>query len=572
VDRSSVFIDDQITLIVAAQGIDGEPTLPDISDDFSIVSQSQSRSMTIINRKIESSTTYRYVLQPERVGVLKIAPIRARAGSRTIRTKPIQIEVLGRQAKPGQRFRQHRGAPFEPEQQTEGDQDVFIETSVDKTTVFLGEQVTLKFKLFSRVDLASADYTPPMCTNFWKEDIQGKRSYTTVVRGRRYRVEEITTALFPTNTGVQTIGPGSLACSVDTFFKPMFSFRNLDRQRPRHLKTKPIDITVKALPNGAPASFHGAVGQFSMSSTIDKKSVQLGKPVTLRIRIWGTGNVKTIQQVPKPELENFDIYEPNVKETVDNKKSTISGSKSFEFVMIARKPGLHTIPLVELSFFDLQSSEYRTLKTQPITVEVTGSMSETPATPLGGLLKRTDVRQTGADIDYIKPKMTRFEDFRQDLYTRTSTLLVILLPAVLLLVFCAKDVVVEKVLGDTKVRGAWKKAVRGLARAKSQMDPDAPREFYSQLAKSLIDYVADKFDVPAPGISAMTVGSIIGDSNAGKRAAKLASECMEVCDFYRFSAQKSSRQEMQDVLSKVDEALSILHRVAPKKETEQRSQ
>jgi len=168
--------------------------------------------------------------------------------------------------------------------------------------------------------------------------------------------------------------------------------------------------------------------------------------------------------------------------------------------------------------------------------------------------------------------MTRFEDFRQDLYTRTSTLLVILLPAVLLLVFCAKDVVVEKVLGDTKVRGAWKKAVRGLARAKSQMDPDAPREFYSQLAKSLIDYVADKFDVPAPGISAMTVGSIIGDSNAGKRAAKLASECMEVCDFYRFSAQKSSRQEMQDVLSKVDEALSILHRVAPKKETEQRSQ
>ncbi|HUT04391.1 MAG TPA: BatD family protein [bacterium] len=578
VDRASVFIDDEITLIVAAQGIDGEPDLPDISDDFSIVSQSQSRSMTIINMQIESSTTYRYVLQPERVGVLKIPPIRAKAGSRTIRTKPIQIEVLGRQAKPRQRtqptqpWARNRGAAFEPEQETTADQDIFIETSVDKTTVFLGEQVTLKFKLFTRFNLASADYTPPPCTNFWKEDIQGKKSYTAVVRGRRYRVEEITTALFPTNTGVQTIGPGSLICSVDTFFSPTFSFRNLDRQRPRHLKTKPIDITVKALPNGAPATFHGAVGQFSLSSTIDKRSVQLGKPVTLRIRIWGTGNVKTIQQVPKPELENFDIYEPNVKETVDNKKSTISGSKSFEFVMVARKPGSHTIPPAEFSFFDLQSSKYKTLKTQPIKVEVTGSLSKTPATPLGGLLKRTDVRQTGADIDYIKPKMTRFEDFRQDLYKRTSALLVILLPAVLLLVLCAKDVVVEKVLGDTKVRGAWKKAVRGLARAKSHMDSDAPQEFYSQLAKSLIDYVADKFDVPAPGISAMTVGAIIGDSNAGKHAAKLASECMEVCDFYRFSAQKSSTQEMQDVLSRVEETLSILHRAAPKKETEQRSQ
>lgn len=579
VDKNSVFIDDQVTLVVSAQGIDGEPELPDLSDDFSIVSQSQSRSVTIINMQIESSITYRYVLQPERVGVLKIPPIIARAGSRTLKTKPIQVEVLGRQAKP----RQHRPraqpwlgrhvAPFEPnEQAAAGDRDIFIETSVDKTTVFLGEQITLKFRLFSRANLASADYTPPACTNFWKEDIKGKKTYTTIIRGRRFRVEEITTALFPTNTGVQTIGPASLTCSIDTFFTPMFSFRNFGQQRPRHLRTKPIEITVKPLPKGAPATFHGAVGQFSMSAAVDKRNVQLGKPVTLTIRIWGTGNVKTIQQLPKPNLDDFDIYEPNVKETIDNKKSPIYGSKTFEFVMVARKPGPHTIPPAEFSFFDPQSAKYKTLKTQPIRLEVTGSVSKTPATPLAGLLRRTGVKQTGADIDYIKPKMTHFEDFRQDLYRRTSTLLIVLLPAVLLLVLSAKDLVVAKVLGDTKVRGAWKKAVRGVAKAKSHMNPDAPQEFYSQLAKSLIDYIAKKFEVPAPGISAMTVASIIGDSDAGKRAAKLASECMETCDFYRFSAQKSSVQEMKDVLSKVDEALSIIHRITPRKTTEHHSQ
>jgi len=573
VSKSTLFIDDQITLVVTASGIDGEPVLPDISDDFTVVSESQSRSVTIINMQIESSTTYRYVLQPERVGVLRIPPIRARAGSKTVRTKPIQIEVLEHQSKPkapaGPRSGRQPGAG-EPEPQTAGDEDIFIETEVDRDEMFLGEQLTLTFRLFSRYDLGSADYTAPACTNFWKEDIEGQNRYTTVAGGKRFRVEELTTALFPTKTGLQTIGPASLKCTLDTFFMPGFSFRRRGLQRPRHLETRRIDVTVKPLPEGAPNGFSGTVGQFSISSTVDQKGGKVGKPITLEVRVWGTGNVKTIQQIPKPQLEDFDVYEPNIKESVDRRKSPIRGAKSFEFVMVPKKPGAQVIPSVSFSFFDPSAARYRTVKTRPIELTVTGTASESAEAPLAGLLKRSDVLQTGTDIHYIRPKMTAFEDFRQDLYKRRITLLLVLLPGLVAAGFCIRGVLAQKLLSGDRLRSTRKEAMRGLAKAKPLMNPDAPQDFYSQVAKSLITYVSKRFDVPAPGVSALTVSSLIGDSGDGKRAASLASECIEVCDFYRFSAQKSSSEEMRSVLSKVDEAISILHGIAPKKGGEQR--
>ena len=574
VSKNAIFIDDQITLVVTARGIDGEPVLPDISDDFTIVSQSQSRNVTIVNMQIESSTAHRYVLQPERVGVLRIPPIRARAGSKTLRTKPIQIEVLEHQSKPKApaepRSGPQRGEAGEPEPQTAGDENIFIVTEVDKDEVFLGEQLTLTFRLFSRHDLGSADYTAAACTNFWKEDIEGQNRYTTVVRGRRYRVEELTTALFPTKTGLQSIGPASLECTLDSFFTPGFSFRRRGLGRPRHLKTRPIDVTVKPLPEGAPNGFSGTVGQFSISSTVDQKGVEVGKPITLKIRISGTGNVKTIQQIPTPQVESFDVYEPNIKESVDRGKSPIRGAKLFEFVMVPKKSGSRVIPSLGFSFFDPRAETYRTVRTRPIELTVTGTASESPEAQLAGLLKRTDVLQTGADIHYIRPKMTSFEDFRQDLYKLAMTPILILLPGLVLIGLCVRGIAVQRFLGDAGLRGARKEAIRGLAEARAQMNPDAPQEFYSRVAKSLINYVSKIFDVPAPGVSALTVGALIGDSEDGKRAAVLASECIEVCDFYRFSAQKSSKEEMRSVLSKVDEAISILHQVSPKKGGEQR--
>ncbi|MBN1591944.1 MAG: protein BatD [Candidatus Coatesbacteria bacterium] len=567
VSEKTIFIDDQITLIITAKGIDGEIQLPDMSSDFSIISQSKSQSMTIINMQVEATATYQYILQPEKVGVLSIPPIRAKADDKTVTTKRIQVEVLEHQSRPQAKGpSQGDQDAAGPTPQTAGDETIFIETSADKKEVYLGEQLTMTFRLFSRHDLGSADYTAPTCTNFWKEDIENRRRYATLIKGKRYRVEEISTALFPTKTGELTIGSASLKCTLDTFFSPNFAFGRRGVERPRNLQTQPITINVKPLPDGAPPDFSGAVGQFSISASVEPSELEVGKSATLNVRIWGTGNVKTIQELPKPSIEHLDVYEPNIKESVSRKDSPIRGTKSFEFVLVPNQPGDYVIPAFAFSYFDPETSRYRTAKTRPIKLTVTGTAQVASPGETPSLTQRTDVQQTGIDIRFIKPKMTEFKDYRQDLHKRAITLILVLLPGLVAIGLCFKGALSEKLFGDRRLRTAKRDAYRLLSEAKTRMNPDEPKEFYSLLAKSLIDYIGARFGVPTPGISATTVGGIISSSGDGDKAGLLASECIEVCDFYRFSAQKSSIDEMKGVMAKVWQALSLLQHLNVGKE------
>jgi len=578
VDKHTLYIDDTVTLTISVSGTDAEPRLPDLSDDFSIVSQVSSKSVTIINMQIETSTTYRYVLQPERTGKLVIPPITLKTGGNTYQTRPITIEVLGTVPRSAPGRARPKRVPAVPQQpglsqpEYSGDKNLFCTMSVDKDNVFLGEQLTLTFRLFTRYELASADYTPAECTNFWKEEIEQKNSYITVFNQRRYRVQEIKTALFPTKTGVLTIGRASVRCSVDRFFSPGFFFGH-GLERPVTLRTQPLKVRVKPLPQGAPPGFAGTVGQFSIDAKVDRDRTRLGKPITLTVKVWGTGNVKTISAVMMPQVSGFEVYEPNVKEYVDRSKSPIRGSKTFEYVMVPKRAGRLQIPPVTFSYFDPVAARYRTVTTKPIEIEVTGQPTKATAQQPGiALPDKKGVAPIAADIRYIKPRMTSFSDWSQDIYNRSWVLILLLAPAALALALWARRIVVERLLvrtGLAQMRSARKRARQGLAKAKARMQPQSSREFYSLVARSLVDYLAERYNVPSPSVSASTVESLVGDCSDGKRAARLASECLATCDFYRFSAQESTLEEMKTVWSKAAEAILLLDKLRPSKKEAQ---
>ena len=576
ISKRTLSLDDLVTLTVTATDIDGEPEMPDISGSFTIVSRSTSRSMTIINMQAKSSTRYTYVLRPEKSGRNTIPTITARAGAKRLKTAPITINVLepksgsseARVLRPraGQTPPAGRGEP-ERFPAAAGDENIFVHLTADKNEVFLGEQITLTFKLYTRTDLASADYTPPACTNFWKEDIEERRSYKTVVDGKRYRVQEIKTAVFPTKTGKQKIGPATIDCTFDTFFSFRSPFGRSGQMRPKKLRTEPIVISVMPLPEGAPEGFSGAVGQFSIVGNVDKTSVDVGKPLTFHIKIWGTGNVQTIPRIELPTVDGFDKYEPDVREVINRKTSPIKGSKTFEFVMVPKQPGIRSLPIVAFTYFDPKTRRYRTVSTRAISITVTGSLP--PATAQGsggGLPQKAGVSQLATDIHHIKPKMTVFRSSPQDLFRRPVTKWLLFLPALFVFAIWAKGIAHRSLFRDTgvaRIKAAGKHARKELKRARAVMRPEAAGEFYSQVAKLLTGYLAVRFDVPAPGISAMTIGSLVGDSAEGKKASSLAAECFELCDFHRFSAQNSTEEEMNEVLLKIEEVITTLEKLKP---------
>ena len=72
-----------------------------------------------------------------------------------------------------------------------------------------------------------------------------------------------------------------------------------------------IEIQVDPLPE-RPAGFSGGVGHFSVSASLNKTETKANDPVTLRITVSGSGNLKLVKQ-PQIELpKDFDKYEPKV--------------------------------------------------------------------------------------------------------------------------------------------------------------------------------------------------------------------------------------------------------------------
>ena len=95
VDRLDLSTDEIVTLTVvvnAASRNPPQPELPDL-DGFSIVGNSTSTQMSMINGVISNNVVYSYRLQPYRTGTLTIEPVKLTLNGQTYLTNPINIEV-----------------------------------------------------------------------------------------------------------------------------------------------------------------------------------------------------------------------------------------------------------------------------------------------------------------------------------------------------------------------------------------------------------------------------------------------------------------------------------------------
>ncbi|MBM2844983.1 MAG: Protein BatD, partial [Bacteroidetes bacterium] len=279
VDKNPVGMGDQFTLSFTLRnsGMGGGKNLQlaDLSKFHVMSGPNQSSSMQFINGAVSSSITYTYILQPKEIGKFTIGATSIEVGGNVYKTAPLTLEVV-------------KGAP-RPKTQTSAPADVtgqigdnlFLKAMVDRTTVVQGEQINLTFKLYTRVSISNyaVDKNPAM-TGFWSEDVENPKNIALsneVVNGKQYRVGVIRRlALFPTQSGTLEISPMEVQTTVqiqsrstdpfDAFFRDPFG------QSVNHtVKSEPIRIKVQPLPPGAPPSFKGAVGRFTMTTAVDKK-------------------------------------------------------------------------------------------------------------------------------------------------------------------------------------------------------------------------------------------------------------------------------------------------------------
>jgi len=567
VDKTEVGLDGQITLTISVSGnvkSIPQPNLPSL-EGFTVYSAGRSQNFVYSSGKISSSVTFNYILTPRKAGKLTIGSADIVLDGKTYKTNPIEITVTAGE-KP-------EGAPTpsskESAQKTElQGKDLFIETVVDKKKAYVNEQITLTFRFYQGARLFNnPEYSPPSLTGFWAEDLPPRKQYYQVVNGRQYFVQELKTALFPTAAGKQTIGPAELKCTVEDLdrFLTKDPFAMLDRDlmslfrqgKPQILRSKPIEIEVLPLPEmGKPENFKGTVGSFNLNVSVDKKEVEVGQPITLKMKTSGTGNIKSVGEPAIPGLKDFRIYNSGSSENVSKDNYLVGGTKTYEEVLIPKAQGKYTIPSLEFSFFDPKGKSYKILRSEPILITAFPGAQASPTEV--AQLSNQEIGLTTKDIRYIKLSASQLKNQRGNLYKNPLFLFFQLIPLFAFAISLRYQKQREKMssdIGYARLRRAHKLAKKRLGQAQKLISPEKSKEFYGETAKAILGYLGDKLNLPAHGLTKDKIESELSNRGVEKEKIDHLLKLLDSCDYGRFAPGSSQVEEMKNFLSLVEEAL-----------------
>lgn len=504
----------------------------------------QSTSMQIINGKVSGSLTFSYILQPTNIGEFTIGSASVDYNGKTYRTSPLKITIV-------------KGTPQQQRENTGGyssdelAKNVFIVAEASKSRAYLGEQITVTYKLYTKLNIASPQITKlPQYQGFWAEEIDPSQTISFDIgmyKGERYRVAAIKrVALFPTKTGTLSVTPFELNIPVivkkrktsndifDEFFNDSFFGRT---ETIEYLaKSNTLKIEVEPLPTqNVPASFNGAVGNFNFKVEIDKNKVMTNESITLRMTVSGSGNIKLLK-LPEVQLPSgFEKYEPKVYDNV-NKGSIISGQKIVEYLIVPRTPGEKEIPPIEFSYFNPAVRKYVTINSPAFKINVI--KGEGQYEPIAGNFSKEDIKLLSEDIRYIKTSDFKLERKHDNSLIKPWFWISLVLPLIALFAVVGIRKRQDKLYSDVqllKYQKAEKAARQRLKLAKRALDQNKLSEFYSELSLALYGYLEDKLGIQKSEFTLEKALQLLYQKNISTELIERVRNITEKCEFVRFA-------------------------------------
>ncbi len=581
ISKASVAINEQFQVSYKMEG-NGSNFQPPRLDDFRILSgPNQSTSMQFINGNMSQSVSYSFILQATREGNFKLPPASIEAGGKRINSNSLSVTVTAATTQQPQAGAQ--GGTRGNDQSADGDlgkqiaDNVFMRITADKTNVYRGEPVVVSFKLYTRLNLVNYGVTRiPALTGFWVQDIslpQQLQFTNESLNGIIYRVAEVKkSVLFPQQTGTITIEPMETEAIVrvqarrsasgnsifDQFFNdPIFGGYQDYKQK---LSTSPMKITVRDLPEaGKPANYAGAVGKYTMTASMEPAKVEANEPVTLKITISGKGNLKLLEG-PKPIIPNsLETYDPKISESINANAGGVSGSKSFEYLIIPRTPGTFTIDPLAFSFFDLDKKQYVTLRAGPFEIEAMKGSGSAP-TVIGGGTSKADFNLLGKDIMFIKTAPTRFRGGGDHVFGSWYFYCLSALPLLLiagLMVHRRRQSAMMHDAAGTRVRQATSLAKKRMAIARNHIKANARDKFYEETLNALWGYLSYKLGIPVADLSKSSAELELQSKQVSDETIQSMMAQINKCEFARYAPVADS----SDVQSVYDEAIGVISKL-----------
>lgn len=533
-------------VIFTLKNADGDNFQPPSFSDFNVLSgPARSMSRTIINGQVSKELSFSYTLQPKRTGKFTIGRASISVDGRKMRSAQITIEVIDGKKLP----------------EANGEEQIFIRAEINVEEAVVGQQVTLDYKLYTAVDIDS--YSILEESNYQGFYAQDLRRYNMpmvreVVNGVQYVTKILKRmAIFPQQAGELTVSPLTLELAVLQGGTGQRNGFFLSRDTKRQIvASNEVKVKVNMLPPDPPASFTGAVGDFTADFVINRTEVSTDDVLSLRLTLTGNGDIKRVQPPKIIVPDTFELYDPRILEetTYENTNGEITGRKEIEYFILPKQAGNYQLR-PEFSYYSTDSNKYVVLDQRVFDIKVLrGSLRPAEATIDGNPAVQEDIRFIKLDTKLIHKSQSFFGT--TPFYVLTAVPFLLL--GGIILVKRARNQRGELNLTDIKMKRARQEALKHLKVAEEHLKTNSSRAFYDEVSKAMLGYVSDKLQIPGSELTKDNVREKLQTLNVDEALSESFMKIMQTCEVALFAgkdhleAMQETYQSALDTITKIE--------------------
>lgn len=543
--------------VVGTQSMNRDVPPPNLDGFARFLGTSTQSSVQVVNGRTTVSLTIQHRYQALTEGSFTVPPIEVAAEGRTLTTEALDLTVSASAA----RAEGANGI---------GPDELFITAEASRSSVYEGEPLIVEYRIWTRVDVTNFGMTSvPEPEGFWVEDVSPQGSPQVEERtrnGEQYATAVVRrVALVPTGVGERTIEPIGIEASVRTQtgrdpFERVFGRPSLfgTTTVPVTVLSNPLTIEVNPLPPGRPDPFSGVVGGLRVTASVDRDSVEANEAVTLTVRVAGDGHLRSIAPPDLAVPDDFEVFPPEISETVGAAGDGLSGAKTFEYVMIPRAPGQRQIPAVRLAYFDAEAEAYRTATSEPITLTVSGAVVEGPAA-----LTRGGVEELRQDIRFIRLGSLDLRRSDGSPFSGAGFWMLVLLPLVGIAGAIGLRRHRDLLEGDVayaRGRRAGRVARKRLAEASRLADEGDRRAFYAEAASALTGLISDRLNLARAGLQSSAIEHALERAGVEETVRREVIDCLAHCDRQRFAPPTDDAAENARFLERLSRLMDDVDR------------
>ena len=533
---------------------------------FDVYGPAISTRMEIVNRRTSFIRDLVYTLYAKRPGRHKIGVATLTIEGKAYQTKSIDIEVSA-QKRPGSKQRQNSTAAND-----ELTDNLFLRSQVDRDTVYVNEQVTASFDLCYRYNLRDVGFTQiPTFSGFWSHELfvaQRLDPKVETIGDRQFHVAPLRRmALFATRDGAHEIDVMAVTCAIPQRRQRRSAFDALSllddplfgRTQSVMVRSQLALIFARPLPlSGQPDNFSGLVGSLRINANAGPRQVAMGDPVTLRLKIVGTGNMQSLS-APVIDVAGLKVYDPKgAMQQTTSANGRLGGEATYEYIIIPERGGVFEIPPIEISYFDPERHQYGVAATRPIRLVSEGRVEAARSAPVHDMT-RSEIEELGDDIRHIKPDVAELHSPRSLYHQTWFWGLQLALPiGYVALLFARRHQ--ERLRSDVayaRRRGANGAAQRRLQEATAAIG-EGEALFFATLQTALVGFVADQVNEPAPGLDRARCQLVLAERGVPEMTIRQFDGLLKICHEGRFAPSEVSAARRQQVLADSETVLDEL--------------